>query len=263
MPNRIIKESICRSDNLDRLTAEEECFFYRLMVQCDDFGRYDGRPAIIKGSCFPLKEHITTAKLAKMLDALMAADLVYVYVVCGLPYVQMTKWEHHQQIRAKRSKYPAPDINGNQLQSSDCKCPRNPIQSESNPNLNPIQLCETDSSKDFAEFWQHFKAMNRHTEKVKTQKAWGTTLKGRPGEKGHPPIAPSVLIEAANHYRMKCEMDATEPKYIKQPATFLGPDRHWEDYKDVPKPSGNGSLRRVVTRPGEYADAFETCKGTE
>jgi len=26
---------------------------------------------------------------------------------------------------------------------------------------------------------------------------------------------------------------------------------------------GNGSLRRVVTRPGEYADAFETCKGTE
>jgi len=113
------------------------------------------------------------------------------------------------------------------------------------------------SSEDFDKFWQHFKSMNRHIEKVKTEKAWATTLKGRPGEKGHPPVEPSTLIEAANHYRMKCEMDATEPKFIKHPATFLGPDRHWEDYKDVPKPSGNGNGRRVVTRPGEYDDVFE------
>ncbi|MDE6938470.1 MAG: hypothetical protein K2P28_09920 [Lachnospiraceae bacterium] len=30
--------------------------FYRLIVVCDDYGRFDGRPAIIKGACFPLKE---------------------------------------------------------------------------------------------------------------------------------------------------------------------------------------------------------------
>jgi len=115
----------------------------------------------------------------------------------------------------------------------------------------------SDSSEDFEKFWQHFKSRNRHIEKVKTEKAWATTLKGRPGAAGHPPVEPSTLIEAANHYRMKCEMDGTEPKYIKQPATFLGPNRHWEDYKDVPKPSGNGNGRRVITRPGEYDDVFE------
>ena len=137
MPNRIIKESICRSDNLDRLSADEECFFYRLMVQCDDFGRYDGRAAIIKGACFPLKDRITTSRVEKMLDSLIRESLVFVYIIEGLPYIQMTKWGKHQQIRAKRSKYPEPDIDGNQVIADDGTCPRNPIQS--NPILNPIQ----------------------------------------------------------------------------------------------------------------------------
>ena len=56
MPNRIIKESICRSEEIDSLSWFEEVLFYRLIVTCDDFGRYDGRTKIIKGSCFPLKD---------------------------------------------------------------------------------------------------------------------------------------------------------------------------------------------------------------
>ena len=43
MPNRIIKESICRSEEIDSLSWFEEVLFYRLIVTCDDFGRYDGR----------------------------------------------------------------------------------------------------------------------------------------------------------------------------------------------------------------------------
>ena len=163
MPNRIIKESICRSDNLDRLSAEEECFFYRLLVQCDDFGRYDGRPAIIKGACFPLKEHISTAVVAQMMESLVRESLIFMFTVDGLPYIQMTKWGKHQQIRAKRSKYPEPngdseivisdDINGHHPDAGDSKCPRNPIQS--NPIRNPIQsnpianYSETDSLIDY------------------------------------------------------------------------------------------------------------------
>ena len=39
MPNRIIKESICASDSLDQLSWFEECFFYRLIVNCDDLDK--------------------------------------------------------------------------------------------------------------------------------------------------------------------------------------------------------------------------------
>ena len=98
-----------------------------------------------------------------------------------------------------------------------------------------------DTDSGFEQFWQHFKAIGRNTEKVKARKAWDTTLKGRPGASGHKPVEPSVLIEAANHYRMSCEAEKTEPKFVKQPATFLGPDRHWEDWREKRAPSGNGN----------------------
>lgn len=48
MPNRIIKESICVSDSIDSLSWFEEVLFYRLIVVCDDYGRFDGRIPIIK-----------------------------------------------------------------------------------------------------------------------------------------------------------------------------------------------------------------------
>ena len=85
MPNRILKESICRSDSIDCLSWFEEVLFYRLIVNCDDYGRFDGRTAIIKGSCFPLKD-ITTKDIEKSLNKLSAAGLVRVYETQGRPY---------------------------------------------------------------------------------------------------------------------------------------------------------------------------------
>ncbi|MCC8014702.1 MAG: hypothetical protein LIO87_05855 [Eubacterium sp.] len=55
MPNRILKESICRSEEIDSLSWFEEVLFYRLIVSCDDYGRFDARTKIIKGQCLPLK----------------------------------------------------------------------------------------------------------------------------------------------------------------------------------------------------------------
>ena len=137
MPNRIIKESICTSDEIDSLTPEQEVFFYRLMVNCDDFGLFDARPKIVASKCYPLKS-IDIKQIQLMLDALQAIGLVRVYEVDGRPYLSLVKWSEHQQIRAKRSKYPTPemgrDITCNQLISNVHVIQSNPIQSESNPN---------------------------------------------------------------------------------------------------------------------------------
>lgn len=125
MPNRIIKESICRSDSIDSLSWFEEVLFYRLIVVCDDFGRFDGRPAIIKGACFPLKDDITKRHISEAIERLSTVGLVRGYEVQGRPYLQLTTWDCHQQIRAKKSKYPSPDGTCNQLISDDCNSPRN------------------------------------------------------------------------------------------------------------------------------------------
>lgn len=109
MPNRIIKESICVSDNLDKLTWFEECLFYRLIVNCDDYGRFDGRTAVIKNRLFPLKDNVTVASVEKALKALVNAELVAMYTYDGKPYLHLLTWGHHQTVRNKKSKYPAPE----------------------------------------------------------------------------------------------------------------------------------------------------------
>ena len=148
MPNRIIKESICTSDNLDQLSAFQETCFYRLLVNCDDFGRMDARPKILASKLFPLKD-IRASQMEDALRALTSAELVTLYTVGGKPFLQMNTWERHQQIRAKKSKYPAPeskdsvsDSNCYQMISDDSKCPRNPIQSESESESESNPKCK-------------------------------------------------------------------------------------------------------------------------
>ena len=147
MPNRIIKESICTSDNIDRLTAFEETVFVRLMVNCDDFGRFDGRAKILSSRLFPLKD-ISTEDMEKALSSLVSADLVTVYEVNGKPYLHLNSWEKHQQTRATKSKYPAPDENiCNQLISDDSKCPRIRIRNTLFDNRNSDSLIGDDEAK--------------------------------------------------------------------------------------------------------------------
>ena len=148
MPNRIIKESICTSDTIDQLSPEEEIFFYRLIVNCDDYGRMDARPQILRAKCFPLRlDQVDDCKVIDWLYKLEEVGLVQIYEVDNRKYIQIVTWNDHQQIRAKKSKYPAPDdslkssdIRCNQMQSNVPVIQSNPIQSESEyeSESNPI-----------------------------------------------------------------------------------------------------------------------------
>ncbi len=168
MPNRIIKESICRSDSIDSLSWFEEVLFYRLIVVCDDYGRFDGRAAIIKGLCFPLKD-VTVKQIEKSLSKLVSVGLVRRYESGGRPYLQMSTWEKHQQIRAKRSKFPPPDETCNQMISNDIKCSRNPIQSESNPNTKK-DMCKADALALFEKLWKLYPCKKGKGQVSDTQK---------------------------------------------------------------------------------------------
>lgn len=211
MPNRIIKESICRSDEINGLSWFEEVLFYRLMVVCDDYGRFDGRPAIIKGSCFPLKD-VTAKDIEKALNKLSAAGLVVHYRVEEKPYLQLVTWEKHQQIRAKKSKYPAHEGTCSHLISNDIK--RNHenanvpvIQSESNPNPNQKENARV-SVEEYLSAYPV--GGNRHL----TEVAFISCL--MTGE-----VKEGDLVAAAANYAESCRMMGTEKKYIKKPENFL------------------------------------------
>lgn len=133
MPNRILKESIRESDSIDSLTWFQEVLFYRLIVSCDDYGRFDGRISVIKNRLFPLKEDLTLKTVADAIQKLVTAGLVILYEYDGKPYLYLPTWTAHQNVRAKRSKYPDPETAFKNMIASASRCNHN----ENNRNPMP------------------------------------------------------------------------------------------------------------------------------
>lgn len=157
MPNRILKESICSSESINGLSAFEETFFYRLIVNCDDYGRFDARPAILKARLFPLKERVSLKDIESALGKLADVGCVRLYRVDSKPYLYLPTWEVHQNVRAKKSKYPEPNDENEKMymNSEDCECEKHEnicMQMNSdaskcsrNPNPNPNPNTESES----------------------------------------------------------------------------------------------------------------------
>lgn len=114
MPNRILRESILTSDGVNRLDAAGERFYRRLMSVVDDFGRFDGRPSIVRAACFPLLlDKIREADVQRWMAECQKAGLLVLYEADSKPYLWLLKLG---EPRAKHSKYPAPP--GKSLQVS-------------------------------------------------------------------------------------------------------------------------------------------------
>ena len=108
MPNRMLKEGIKRSAQIDQLSWFEEVVFYRLLVTADDFGCVDGRPVLLKNDLFPTKENVTKKAVEDAISHLASVGLLCKYTVSDTPYLFFPTWEKHQRLRAKKRKYPAP-----------------------------------------------------------------------------------------------------------------------------------------------------------
>lgn len=135
-PNRILKESICTSETIDKLTWFEEVVFYRLLVIADDYGCLDGRIILLRNKLFPTKENVTKKAVEDAIAHLVSVGLLCEYTVSGMPYLFFPTWEKHQRVRNKRRKYPEPPTN--YLTATCCQMTATcPPESESNPNLNP------------------------------------------------------------------------------------------------------------------------------
>lgn len=109
MPTRYLKQGICDSDRIDKCSPMAECLYYRLLVNVDDFGRLDARPAVVKAKCFPLKENLLHTDVYNLLQELYNCMLIQIYSHDDKKTLQITKWDNKP--RATASKYPEPPKN--------------------------------------------------------------------------------------------------------------------------------------------------------
>lgn len=145
MPNRIIKESIHSSEKVNQMTDFQFRLWISLITYVDDYGRGDARPAIIKGTCFPLRERLTTHDIDAGLQALADIGCIDLYEIDGRPYLCLPGWASHQRVRNAKEKFPAPPEHSDNSPRVAASCGETPRDAEkrreprpeSNPNPNP------------------------------------------------------------------------------------------------------------------------------
>jgi hypothetical protein len=104
MPGRYLREGFLTSEAVNRLDAAEERFYRRLMSVVDDFGRFDGRPAIVRAACFPLLlDKVREADVQRWMAACQKAGLIVLYEHETKPYLKLLNLG---EPRAEKSKYP-------------------------------------------------------------------------------------------------------------------------------------------------------------
>lgn len=231
MPNRIIKESICTSASIDGLAWFDEVFFYRLIVNCDDYGRFDARPAVLRSRLFPLKE-VTAKQVDSALSKLVAAGMVRVYEYKNQPYLQLESWGKHQSVRNKRSKYPEPpalEINCKQVHANVPviqSVSLSESESESNPNITGAAAPDVDDEppkplsaidRRFDEFWTFY------PKKIGKGAARKSYDKIKPSDELHKRMLAAIVTAKRSD-----QWTRDGGQYIPNPATWLNQQR-WDD----------------------------------
>lgn len=142
MPNRIIKESIRTSKNINDLNDFNFRLWLYLITYVDDFGCGSADPELLRCFVFPRRKGVTEKNIAEGLHALACKGLVRLYEVDGEPYFCFPNWSDHQRIQSKKRKFPAPPWVTVTHRESPCvtvshgdsPLESNPIQSNYNPN---------------------------------------------------------------------------------------------------------------------------------
>ena len=110
---RMLHDRICESEKIDKLSAEEERLYTRLLTHLDDYGNYLADPQSIRTACFPRKKKWNNRTIQFWLDRIVAVGLVAYYEVQGQRFVHFERFEDFQTLKHLNARYPRqPDDRG-------------------------------------------------------------------------------------------------------------------------------------------------------
>ena len=232
MPNRILRDGILTSERVNELSWPAEVFYRRLMSAVDDFGRFWGKPDLLRAALFPLRlEKVSNADVVKWIGETRKAGLVSVYSVEAKEYLQLL--DFRQQIRATKSKFP--DV------PSGCVSDAQQLRSNGSAYA-PVAVSEVeDESEDettarqsspareqeFDKFFAEYPKRAGNNPKARAFKAYRARL-----SEGH---TANEILEGATRYATYCQSTGkVGTEFVLQAATFLGPDKPFTQAWDQP-----------------------------
>jgi hypothetical protein len=201
---RTIKPEFWTSLTLSTLSFETRLTFIGLLNYCDDEGRGEADPRLIKAAIWPLDDAITVEYVGEMLMALALRDLVQLYEAGGRQYISVTHFGEHQSISKPRPSR-LPDASGT--------LPVELLAGKERKGKERKEPLLKTSLSEFAEFWQIYP---RRVGKRAALKAFVAALRRANSQ---------TITEGAERYR---DDPKRKPDFTAYPATWLNADR-WTD----------------------------------
>jgi hypothetical protein len=113
MGKRMLHGNICVSKKIDKLSAEAERLYTRLLTQVDDLGNYPADPESIRKVCFPLKRRWNNWSIQIWLNKIVGVGLASYYESGRERYVHFERFADFQKLQYTNERYPRhPDDRG-------------------------------------------------------------------------------------------------------------------------------------------------------
>ncbi|MCA1185783.1 hypothetical protein LCD36_04860 [Saccharopolyspora sp. 6T] len=252
---RTIKPDFFRSRTIDKLTYEQRLTFIGLWTHCDDEGRCEYDPRLVKADVWPLSDR-TSGDIDGDVQALTESSLITHYTVGERSYLQINGWREHQKInRPTPSKLPAPDSGQiAPLTSGDSDSVMTQgVLTEDSPGERKGKEQGTGKGKEqgsaaaaplpsdetFTTFWSTYP---RKDGKADALKAWKKATKAHDADH---------LVSEAQRWAELWSREGRDKQYIPHASTWLNGER-WADEPPAPK------LRAVSGGYQPYRDPEST-----
>lgn len=228
---RNIKPGFFTNEELVELPFATRLLFIGLWTEADRAGRMEDKPKRIKMKLFPADEIDVDAAL----EQLHKSGFLLRYEVAGERFIQVLAFDKHQNPHKdeKKSEIPAPDLHrATQVAEPvlNSTNPADPLPLIPDPlplipdtSITPSPAARKKSTptedKDFVEAYSLYPS-RPGSSKAAALKAWQARLASG--------VDPQAIIAGVRRYAAFVAQARTEPNFIKMPATFFGPDRHFD-----------------------------------
>jgi len=244
---RNIKPGFFSNERLADCDPLARIMFAGLWTIADRAGRLEDRPKRIKLDTVPYDD----CDPDSLLGQLERNGFIVRYAIGEARYIQILAFAKHQNphIREPESTIPA-----------QCQHQTGTVHAEEKQEparlipdsllLNPDSLYKPAASDDadcdpaFDQAWSEY-PKRPGASRAGALKAWKARIKAK--------ADPDEIIAGVKRYARYVEAMSVEPQFIKQPATFFGPDEHWKsDW--TPQPRASPANRPAKFDPVAYVN---------
>ena len=266
---RSLKPETAADMKLAARSIEARYTFLLLISQADDFGLVLGEPRQLLGQLYPHDSEITEKELHGWLAELLNHGFIrWRRTRDGARVVEIVNWSKHQKV-----KNPGKPLLLERLapiDAEDAASLRRPaVESpeDSGRNLAADRERERDREKGkgtyglsadvFAEAWKAYPRRPNNS-RAKAWRAWQARV--REG------IDPAAMLAGVQAYAAYVQRTSTEPRFVKQAATFFGPDHPFaDDYGQAQAEADgwnpDGTIRTYTADGLSFTPAFLQATG--